>query len=147
VAIDTSGKWWVGDSPTDIEAYLTELRVEGYDVDRYAQSRCSCGGLAFRVEIDRDNEAARRICTACGTVTFLGDSEEYFEQENIERYACVECPSDACNVGVGFSLYEAGGVDIRWVSVGVRCAQCGVLGCFIDWKLGGGNDSSYFDRV
>jgi hypothetical protein len=36
------------------------------------------------------------------------------------------------------SLYgpEEGQPDVRWVSVGQRCTNCGTLGSFVDWKVG-----------
>jgi hypothetical protein len=147
MTIDTSGKWWIGDAPSDIEEYLKELKVEGYAVDRFTQSRCKCGSFVFALNVDRENEAAMRTCAVCSLTGPIGDSEKYFDANTAEPYVCVECGSRQCNVGVGFSLYEPTGIDIRWVSVGVRCAKCGVLGCFGDWKVGGGNDVNYFDMA
>ena len=36
---------------------------------------------------------------------------------------------------LGFSLYE-GRRAVRWVYVAARCARCGVLGCYAEWKVG-----------
>jgi hypothetical protein len=147
MAIDKSGTWWVGGGVDDLDEYLRELKVEGYDVDVFRRSACECGGLVFRLGVDQDEGAARLTCTACSKVRYIGDSEQYFVPENVEPYECVECHGDTCNVGVGFSLYEATSTDVRWLSLGVRCPTCGILGCIVDWKVGGGNEPDFLDRV
>jgi hypothetical protein len=52
VAIDTSGKWWRGDSPTDIEDYLRAYTSDTYAVVHYRACVCSCGSVEFRMETD-----------------------------------------------------------------------------------------------
>ncbi|MBN8608730.1 MAG: hypothetical protein J0L81_17565 [Caulobacterales bacterium] len=146
MTIDTSGKWWVGSEPADVEEYLKAFKAEGYDVDRFKLARCQCKAESFHLAIDDDEGAARRTCSACGAEGFIGDSGKYFANTT-QSYECVECHSLTCNVGVGFSLYELNNTDVRWLSVGVRCSQCGVLGCMIDWKVGGGNDPDFLERV
>jgi hypothetical protein len=146
MAIDTSGKWWVGTEPSDIEEYLKAFKAEGYDVDRFKLSRCQCGQDHFRLEIDDDEGAAKRTCPSCGAVAFIGDSDRYFANTT-QSFKCVECAASECNVGVGFSLYEADGADVRWLSVGARCVGCGVLGCMVDWKVGGGNEPDFLERA
>jgi hypothetical protein len=47
----------------------------------------------------------------------------------------VECKSLRCNAGVGYAGYDDDPTGIKWIYVGVRCAQCGVLGCFAEWKV------------
>ena len=61
--------------------------------------------------------------------------------------ACVECASDGCNVGVGFSQYPDSSTAIKWIYIGVRCANCGVLGCFAGWKVGQDNVAHLFDKA
>jgi hypothetical protein len=36
-------------------------------------------------------------------------------------------------LGVAFSLFEDG--EVRWITVGVRCARCGILASPVDWKI------------
>jgi len=146
MTIDTSGKWWVGDAPEDIEAYLKELKPEGYEIDRFKLARCACGVSAFLLDIDDEEGAAKHACATCKTVGFIGDSDHYFATAT-QSFSC-ECGNGECNVGVGFSLYEPDkSFDVRWLSVGVRCTRCGILGCIVDWKVGGGNDADFLNKV
>jgi hypothetical protein len=135
VTIDTSGEWWVGDRPEDLEEYLKALSVEGYPVDAFRLSVCRCGENRFHVHADRGEGACQRVCTACSEKHFICDSEEYWAGEEVTNFECNVCKSTTANVGVGFSLYDMVGMDVRWLSVGVRCEKCGVLGCIVDWKV------------
>jgi hypothetical protein len=141
VAIDKSGQPWVGSEPDDVREYLVAYKAERYEVQQTRMCRCGCGSQAFRLEADRDEGCARRTCTACGAAHFICDSAEYWEDATPEGWKCTQCGNDACNLGVGFSLYEAEGADppdVRWISVGGRCTGCGTLGSFVDWKVGYG---------
>ena len=148
MTIDTSDKWWVGDDPEDIHAYLEALTEdeESYAIDAFRLARCECGGVAFRVEADPNEGTARRTCGTCDKVHFICDSEEYWNESDPQEWQCLECGADRTNVGVGFSLYDDGD-DVRWLYVGIRCAQCGVLGCYLDWKIGYGPSLHLMERV
>ncbi len=146
MAINTSGQWWVGDQPTDLAEYLKAFKTEGYEVDRFKLAHCSCGCEVFRLQADSNEGAAKGTCTSCGDVAFMGESDKYFASTT-EAFKCIECRGDACNVGVGFSMYESESHYVRCLSVGVRCAQCGILGCIIDWKVGGGNEPGFLEKV
>ena len=149
MAIDTSGKWWVGDRPADIEAYLRALTDDSYRSERFILSRCGCGGEQFALAADDDEGCARLTCRACRAERYLLDSAAYWGEADPKAWVCVECGSETCNVGVGMALL--GGdpkpnwwsflrvktPNIRWAYVGCRCAKCGVLGCFADWKTDG----------
>jgi hypothetical protein len=135
VTIDTSGKWWVGSNPEDIDEYLHAYSSEGYKTNTFRLAKCQCGSTEFELEADDDEGVARRTCTSCRTEHFICDSEKYWEDASPQKCECIECKSTAANVGVGFSLYEDDPTGIRWLYVGVRCAKCGVLGCFAGWKV------------
>ncbi|MFQ5732927.1 MAG: hypothetical protein ACE5KM_13385 [Planctomycetaceae bacterium] len=146
MTIDTSGKWWIGNEPKDIREYLEALTEDSYPISEFRLARCDCGSAAFRVEADANEGSALRTCVSCGKGHFICDSEEYWDESDPENWQCIECEADQTNVGVGFSLYDDGD-DIRWISIGVRCVQCGVLGCFADWKVGYGPSLPLMDRV
>jgi len=50
------------------------------------------------------------------------------------------------NVGVAFALYLED-KEIKWLYVGCRCVNCGVLGCFAGWKVGYAPSRQLFDLV
>jgi hypothetical protein len=135
LTIDTSGKWWVGSTPEDLDEYLEVYSSDGYKTNAFRLAKCQCGSTEFELEADDDEGVARRACVACRAAHFICDSEEYWEGASPQKWECVECKSTTANVGVGFSLYEDDPTGIRWLYVGERCAKCGVLGCFAGWKV------------
>jgi hypothetical protein len=136
VAIDTSGKWWIGSSPQDIEEYLRAYSEDSYLATVFHLARCQCGSEVFSLEADDDEGVARHTCVTCSSAHYICDSGEYWKEACPERFKCVECHGTSCNVGVGFALYEDSPSAIRWLYVGERCANCGVLGCMAGWKVG-----------
>ena len=91
--------------------------------------------MEFTLEGDDDEGVARRTCASCAQEHYICDSGEYWEEANTEKWFCIECHSQRANVGVGFSIYEDDPTGIKWIYVGDRCVQCGVLGCFVGWKV------------
>lgn len=136
VAIDTSGKWWIGSSPQDIEEYLRAYSEDSYLATVFRLARCQCGSEVFSLEADDDEGVARHTCVTCSSAHYICDSGEYWKEACPERFKCVECHGTSCNVGVGFALYEDSPSAIRWLYVGERCANCGVLGCMAGWVDG-----------
>jgi hypothetical protein len=145
MAIDKSGKWWVGSEPQDVEEYLRAYSSEGYKTDEFRLAKCGCGSVEFELWADDTEGVARRACRSCGTERFIGDSEEFWSDATPEEFKCGECGSKCANVGVGFSLYEDG--EVRWLYVGERCSSCGVLGCFAGWKVGYAPSRQLMDQV
>ena len=134
MAIDTTGKWWIGSEPTDIQGFLEAYTEEEYPATEFRLAKCSCGSIDFNLEADDAEGCAKRTCTKCGAEDFICDSEEYYEDADPEKWKCVECKSKSTNVGAGFSLYDDKSA-VRWLYVGVRCSKCGILGCFAGWKV------------
>lgn len=146
MSVDKSGKWWVGAEAEDIREFLEAYASEGYEVDEFRLAVCVCGSREFVLKADDDEGVARRTCVECDRHHFLCDSEEYWEDAEPKTLECVECKSVSANVGVGFSLYEDDH-EIRWLYVGCRCAQCGVLGCFAGWKIAYAPSRHLMDQV
>jgi hypothetical protein len=132
MVLDTSGRWWRGTEFADLIAYLRALTADGYPVAEVRQAGCRCGGKVFRLLCDPDEGCAQRVCTRCGEHAFIGDSAEYWADAEPEPVLC-PCGSDEGEVGVGFS--ERGGGEVRWITIGHRCARCGVLGSPVEWKI------------
>jgi hypothetical protein len=146
MAIDTSGKWWVGDFPGDLEAYLQAYSEDSWLVHQFRLAKCVCGSVEFRLDASDNDGVARRTCAKCRHAHFICDSAEFWDEAEPEHWKCIECGSEQCNIGVGFSLYDDE-TDIRWLYVGERCARCGVLGCFAGWKIGYGPSLHLMEQV
>jgi hypothetical protein len=145
MSIDKAGKWWVGTTPADIEIYLEAYAQDGYPTSEFRLAKCACGSDVFSLEADDAQGVAKRICALCRAERYICDSEEYRGEASPERWGCVECGAARANVGVGFSLNDDG--EVRWLYVGERCADCGVLGCFAEWKVGYAPSRHLLDQV
>ena len=140
MTIDTTGQWWIGSDRADIAEYLSQIAE--YQVREYRAPVCPCSSETFQLDYDAEEGCARRRCTECKAEHFICDSAEYASEAHLTRLSCVECGSERANVGFGFALREERRFVVfrvfsepKWIYVGVRCADCGVLGCVADWKI------------
>jgi hypothetical protein len=132
VALDKSGKLWRGEDFADLAEYLRHFKAGGYPVAAVRESRCGrCDGRAFRVNIDEE-EATQRVCLACDSVAFIGDSAEYWNENDYDSCAC-PCGGEEFAVGVGYAFFDDG--EVRWISVGLRCLKDNALGVYADTKI------------
>jgi hypothetical protein len=131
VTIDTEGEWWTGTDYQDVVAYLAELQPGGYPVDRVIQARCRCGSTTFQLLVDRDDELAKTICSSCGLETYVADSEKLWVDAKPEE---IDCPCGHAIFEIGLGLCVRDEEWVRWGSLGIRCAKCGILASPIDWK-------------
>jgi hypothetical protein len=130
--IDRSGEWWKGTGFDDLAEFIQESTAQSYPADPVLQSTCECGATAFSLKLDDDEGCACRTCTSCGRTAFIADSAEYWDEADPGDAKC-PCGEETFEIGVGFSLREAG--DVRWITVGGRCVACGILGAYVDWKI------------
>ena len=145
MTIDTSGKWWVGSEPADLAAYLREFTADSNLVGEYRSATCPCGSTEFFVDADDTQGAAKRTCAKCRSEHFICDSAEYWEEAEPSRCAC-PCGAEVMNVGVGFAIYPDDR-EVKWLYIGCRCASCGVLGCYADWKVAYAPSRHLFDQT
>jgi len=146
MSIDTSGKWWTGTNPEDIKEYVEAFASQSSNgVPEFRLAKCVCGSVDFRLDADNTEGVAKRTCTKCSREHFICDSEEFAEEAEFEPWRC-ECGSEVTNIGVGFSLRKKDG-EICWLYLGCRCAKCGILGCFADWKIDYAPSRQLFDCV
>jgi hypothetical protein len=135
MTIDTSGKYWKGSDASDLQEYLAALSASNYLATEFRFAKCSCGSDAFRLAVDANEGAAQRTCAQCGAEHFIADSQEYWEEATPKAWKCVsKCKSKTANICVGFAL-RADRQDVHWIYIGTRCTQCGILGCYGDWKI------------
>jgi hypothetical protein len=135
VVIDKSGEWWVGNDAGDLDEYLKSFKAGGYDVHEVAQvDRCTkCeANDGFQLRVDDEEGFAERKCAACGNRHLMLDSADQAESATPGDAAC-PCGHEVFDAGVGISNRKDG--EIRWVSIGLRCRNDGVLGCYVDWKI------------
>jgi hypothetical protein len=133
VALRKRGKWWYGDKQTDIrDEILRFSKGVEYHAHHYADAVCQCGGRLFVLRMDEGAGAAIRRCFACQQEHPIGDSADYLDEAELQKYECV-CGKDAFEITIGVSLYD-GSEDVRWLYVGCRCPGCGLTGVYGDWK-------------
>jgi hypothetical protein len=132
MAIDRSGKWWKGQNADDLVEYVRLLTQQGHPATKFVIAKCACGTHRFRLYADQDEGCAKRECASCGKVAFICDSEDASEEASLKKARC-KCKKDVFDLAAGFSLRDTG--DIKWITVGARCASCGMLGAYVDWKI------------
>ena len=137
MTVTKRGGAWFGTERGDIEQYLRAFAAGGYAVQHVVHSTCrSCGRTAgFKVLVDDDEGAAVRRCAACDTDHVMLDSADYLDEAELVQAAC-PCRHEQFDVAVGFSMREGDEADeVRWVYVGLRCQNDGLLGVYADWKI------------
>lgn len=144
MTIDKSEKWWKGSSFKDVAEYIKLYMADSYPVKRVVQSVCTCGNTTFTLKVDQEEGGAQRICTACNKSTFIGDSEEIWEDASPKKVRC-PCKNTVFEVGVGFSYRDR--QNIKWVTIGHRCTKCGILGSSVDWEINYGPSLHLLDRA
>jgi hypothetical protein len=90
----------------------------------------------FTFDVDDDEGVAGRVCVACGDQHVMADGEDYLEEAELERCQCV-CGKEVFEITAGVALYRDAAEltdDVRWLYIGCRCAGCGLVGCYGDWK-------------
>jgi len=131
MTIDASGKWPLGSEAADLEPFLKDHEAGGYGVTRVVPVACACHSSRFEVALSAE-DAVRRSCVGCGSETLMLDSAEFWEDDEHDECAC-PCGGEVFEVAVGFAHRDDG--SIKWVSIGLRCVACGILGVYADWKI------------
>lgn len=144
MAIDKSGTRWVGSEAADIEEYLRAVTAENYPADRFVHATCTCGGAQFHLDADSNEGCTQRTCTRCKQSHLVCDSGEYRDDAEPEGLVC-PCGANAFEVAVGFSHSDDG--SVKWITVGMRCVTCGVLGSSADWKIDYGPTDQLYAQV
>ena len=147
MTINVSGKWWVGTESKDIREFLESYAEKGYEVNQFRLAKCKCGSDIFILEVDDNEGVARRTCMKCNIQHYICDSDKYWDRAEPDTCKCVECGIESFNIGVGFSIYPDDPTGIKWLYIGVRCAKCGILGCFSGWKVAQSDALGLLDKV
>src|SRR5262249_43906444 len=116
-----------------LDAYLCGLTAEENNSAAYVtHAHCGCSGTVFRVEVDDDNGCARRTCVRCGAKHLMLDSAEFWATADPGSCEC-PCGADTFEVAVAFSRRDD--EALTWVTIGLRCIACGMMGVYTDWKV------------
>jgi hypothetical protein len=122
-----------GQTQADLHEYLMQFSVaNGYAIEHFADAICKCGNKLFQLHVDDMEGVASRICTACGTEHYIGDSAEYLVEANFEQCQCL-CGNVKLAVSVGVALYRES-KDVKWVYIGGYCPECDLVACYGHWK-------------
>lgn len=131
--IDTTKKYWSGDTAEDISEYL-RMYSKNFDIDIKPVVCHSCGSNSFELKVDQNENVIQVKCTQCTNKKILLDCEEVWEDAKPKLRKCPVCKiSKSYNVKVGFIRRENG--SVKWIYIGNRCTNCGTLGSYLDWKV------------
>jgi len=131
--IDKSGKWWKGTGEADAIEYLNALKPGGYPVDEVLPQTCECGSTTFLVYRSGDDELSYLVCCGCRSKTFVADSEEH---DDDHEYELTKCPCDSTQLRIFLAVHSINDKSVaNWMSIGVICAACGILGMPLDWEF------------
>ena len=133
MTIDASGEYWKGTEAADLKAFLEDYEAGGYPVARVVPAACTCGAGRFEIALSDDGDAVRRRCARCGEEKLMLDSAEHWDADDEPDECACPCEGEVFEAAVGFACRDDG--SIRWVSVGLRCVECGILGVYADWKI------------
>jgi len=146
MALKKRGKHWYGTTPEDIKSEMLRFsKLNEYVAVRFSESICTCGSRSFKLESDEEEGAAKRICTACGTVHLMGDSAEYADEAEFDNHECV-CGAEEFQLLSGVALYSESN-DVRWYYIGCLCTQCNLVGVFADWKCEAGDADEFLAQT
>ena len=135
MTVSKQGSSWKGTEAADLGEYLRTFAAGGYTVAAVVHAACAtCGALdaGFSVMLDDEEGAAIRTCRSCHAEVAMLDSVEFMEDADLGEAAC-PCGHEVFDVAVGFALRE--NAEVRWVSLGLRCLNDGLLGVYADWKI------------
>jgi hypothetical protein len=144
MAIDTSGKWYRGESFADLAGYIRLLTEDSYPADPILQAICVCGNTTFRLFADPAEGCAQRECTRCRQRTFICDSADYWDEAGPRQMRC-PVGHRIFELGVGFSLRR--NAEVRWITIGQRCVKCGALVSRVDWEVNYGPSRHLLTQV
>jgi hypothetical protein len=116
----------------DLSRYVRLVTADTYPAEMIVQCVCACGETAFRLHGDPEVGCIRRTCVACRVSAFVCDSADRWSAARPDPCTCL-CGNKSFLVGVGFSFRADG--DVNWVTIGVCCARCGLVGTPADWKV------------
>src|SRR5579862_5259845 len=133
MALRKRGAYRFGDGPDDLHVEIKRYSLlVGYQAEHFSDCVCACSNRLFKLALDEAQGAAVRQCIVCNAEHPIADSEEFLADATLEE---TECPwgKNGVELSLGVSLYE-NSEAVRWLYVGCRCSQCGLVAVYGDWK-------------
>ncbi|MEQ8637118.1 hypothetical protein [Gimesia maris] len=130
--------YWYGENHADLRQEMTRYsELNGYPIDSFVDVVCTCGNDSFLFRTDQNEGVAMRFCPQCETEHLMGDSEDYTDEAEVEKHFCV-CDAEVFQITAGIHRYrnedDSLSADVRWLYLGCRCVDCGLVGSYADWK-------------
>ncbi len=150
MALRQDGDYWYGDGPDDVWAYFVWFTRNSVEpVKHWRQAMCPCGSATFFVEGDEENDRYQRTCGACDAQVVMFAKEFTRKKKwrtDLPQMECV-CSAEEFEV-VGVTAPFAGNPNsARWFYLGLRCVECGCLGCYADWIPRYNDAAAYLDML
>ena len=136
MALRREGDYSYGDSAADVWDYFVWwTRNSPEPVKHWRQVVCPCGNAAFAVEGGEEAGQFQRTCTACDTQVVMFEKEFSRRKKWRDDLPLIECicyGEEFEVVGVT-APFMGDQVSAKWFYLGLRCVECGCLGCYADW--------------
>ncbi|WP_145260695.1 hypothetical protein [Planctomycetes bacterium Pan216] len=137
------GDYTYGDDHADLRIEMANYGLStGYPIDSFVDIRCACGSDGFEFHSDEEAGVAVRRCGSCRHERFMADSAGFAEEAKLTSHVCI-CGSSHFQLTAGVHRYrrddDSLAEEVRWTYIGCRCASCGLVGCYADWKCEHGN--------
>lgn len=136
MALRHEGEYSYGDSAADVwEYFVWWTRNSPEPVKHWRQAVCPCGSGVFMVEGEEDGPGYRRTCVECDTEVVMFEHEFSKPKKlpsDLPPLECVCFGEEFEVVGVT-APFMGDAVSAKWFCLGLRCVECGCLGCYADW--------------
>jgi hypothetical protein len=137
MALRRKGQYWYGETPSDVWDYFVQWTRDKPFVDEvthWKQAVCPCGNATFNLFLHEGAGIALRVCGECGAEYRMLDHPDDArmrggEEPDPPEFLCI-CECDEFEViGVTAPFHPARPDTAKWFYLGVRCTECGCLGC------------------
>jgi hypothetical protein len=136
MALRRDGQYWFGTSVEDVWDYFVMIKRDSPEPPKHwQQAVCPCGNATFLVEGDEEEGQHQRCCVACDaqTVFFAKEwSKPKKWRNDLPEYECLCGAGEFEVVGVT-APFMGDDHSAKWFYLGLRCIECGCLGCYADW--------------
>ena len=149
LALRHEGEYSYGDGPADIwEYFVWYTRNSVEPVKHWRQAMCRCGGATFNVAGNEECGQYQRTYTSCDD-EFIFFANEWTKPKQLRTdipiMECI-CFGEEFEV-VGVTAPSGNPNSAWWFYLGMRCVECGCLGCYADWTPRYNDAVAYLDML